>query len=236
MTTKKKLVVLTGAGISAESGIATFRGSGGLWEGHDVTQVASPQGWQSDPALVLEFYNQRRRQMVACAPNRGHAALAELEAFFDVQVITQNIDDLHERGGSTRVMHLHGEILYARSTGDPERLYYLEGGKDIVLGDRCELGTQLRPHIVWFGEDVPLFPVAVSMAMEADVFMVVGTSMVVYPAASLVSYVPAHAPVFIVDPHKPEVPRRPGMRFIEANATVGIPSLMEELKAIAAGA
>jgi NAD-dependent deacetylase len=233
MKTKKKLVVLTGAGISAESGIATFRGSGGLWEGHDVTQVASPEGWRQNRELVLEFYNQRRRQMVNCQPNEGHRALAELEKYFDVQIITQNIDDLHERGGSTKILHLHGEILYARSTSHPDLLYFLEGGKDIVIGDKCEHGSQLRPHIVWFGEDVTEFQNAVNLSAQADIFLVVGTSLVVYPANTLVTYAPKHVPVYIVDPNRPDMVSGSRYRFIEQPATLGLPQIMEELKAFA---
>jgi NAD-dependent deacetylase len=233
MKTKKKLVVLTGAGISAESGIATFRGSGGLWEGHDVTKVASPEGWTKDRALVLEFYNQRRRQMVTCQPNEGHKALARLEEWFDVQIITQNIDDLHERAGSTKVLHLHGEILYARSTLDPKLTYFLEGGKDIVIGDKCERGSQLRPHIVWFGEDVPYFPHAAILSKEADAYLVVGTSLVVYPANTLVTYAPAEAPVYIIDPNRPDMVSGSRYRFIEEPATKGVPLIMDELKAMA---
>lgn len=232
-STKKKMVVLTGAGISAESGIPTFRGSNGLWEGHDVTQVASPQGWARDRALVLEFYNQRRRQMVQCEPNAGHKALVELEQYFDVQIITQNIDDLHERAGSSKILHLHGEILYARSTLDPSLTYFLEGGKDINIGDKCERGSQLRPHIVWFGEDVPVFPEAVAMSREADIFLVVGTSMVVYPANTLVTYPPKSAPVYIIDPHKPEIVKEYRFKFVEQPATLGLPQIMDELKAFA---
>ncbi len=231
--TKKKLVVLTGAGISAESGIATFRGSGGLWEGHDVTEVASPGGWYKNPAMVLEFYNQRRRQMVACAPNAGHFALVELEKHFDVQIITQNIDNLHERAGSTKVLHLHGEILFARSSQDESLLYELPGGKDIVLGDKCALGSQLRPHIVWFGEDVPLFPVAVNLSREAEIFIVVGTSLAVYPANTLVTYPLPGAAIYIVDPTKPDMLPRGRVRFVEQKATLGLPMIMDELVAMA---
>lgn len=233
MRTKKKLVVLTGAGISAESGIATFRGSGGLWEGHDVTKVASPAGWRENRELVLEFYNQRRRQMVNCNPNAGHKALADLEEFFDVQIITQNIDDLHERAGSTKILHLHGEILYARSTLDPKLTYFLEGGKDIAIGDKCERGSQLRPHIVWFGEDVTEFQHAVELSRQADVYLVVGTSLVVYPANTLVTYAPKPAPVYIVDPNKPEMVAGSKYRFVEQPATTGMAAIMDELKALA---
>jgi NAD-dependent deacetylase len=229
----KKLVVLTGAGISAESGIATFRGSGGLWEGHDVTKVASPDGWRQNRELVLEFYNQRRRQMVTCAPNAGHYALVELEKYFDVQIITQNIDDLHERAGSSKILHLHGEILYARSTVDPSLLYYLEGGKDINIGDKCERGSQLRPHIVWFGEDVTVFPEAAKMSAEADVFMVVGTSLVVYPANTLVNYADGTCPVFIVDPNEPDYVKQARVKYVQQPATTGISSIMDQLMALA---
>lgn len=229
----KKLVVLTGAGISAESGIATFRGSGGLWEGHNVTEVASPDGWRKSRELVLEFYNQRRRQMVTCAPNAGHFALVELEKHFDVQIITQNIDDLHERAGSSKILHLHGEILYARSTVDPSLLYYLDGGKDIVVGDKCERGSQLRPHIVWFGEDVPLFRKAAELSAEADLFMVVGTSLVVYPANTLVNYAPGDSPVFIVDPGEPDFVKQERVKFIQQPATTGIHAIMDQLLALA---
>lgn len=225
----KKLVVLTGAGISAESGIATFRGSGGLWEGHNVTEVASPEGWRKSRELVLEFYNQRRRQMVTCSPNQGHLDLVELEQYFDVQIITQNIDDLHERAGSSKILHLHGEILYARSTVDPSLIYYLEGGKDINIGDKCERGSQLRPHIVWFGEDVTMFREAVRLSAEADIFMVVGTSLVVYPANTLVSYSPEDCPVYIVDPGEPEFVKESRVKFVQQPATTGIRSIMEQL-------
>lgn len=233
MSNKKKMVVLTGAGISAESGIPTFRGSNGLWEGHDVTQVASPQGWARDRALVLEFYNQRRRQMVQCQPNAGHEALVELEQYFDVQIITQNIDDLHERAGSSKIMHLHGEILYARSTLDPTLLYLLDGGKDINIGDKCARGSQLRPHIVWFGEDVPLFPEAVKLSREADIFLVVGTSLVVYPANTLVTYASNSTPVYIIDPNKPDIVKDYRFKFVEHPATTGIHHIMDDLKAFA---
>ena len=229
----EKLVVLTGGGISAESGIATFRGSGGLWEGHNVQDVASPQGWQKDPAMVLEFYNQRRRQMVKCAPNAGHKALVELEQYFDIQIITQNIDNLHERAGSQNILHLHGEILLARSTVDPSLLYELEGGKDIVLGDFCEKGAQLRPHIVWFGEDVPEFQRAVQLSNAADIFMVVGTSLAVYPANTLLEYTEPHVPIYIVDPGQPEFQSSKRIRLVQAPATLGIPAIMDELIALA---
>lgn len=226
---KKKLVVLTGAGISAESGIPTFRGSGGLWEGKNVQEVASPLGWQQDQAMVLDFYNQRRRQMVKCAPNAGHLALVELEKHFDLQIITQNIDNLHERAGSSNVLHLHGEILLARSTADPSLIYPLEGGKDILQGDLCEKGSQLRPHIVWFGEDVPEFENAVRISHQADLYMVVGTSLAVYPANTLINYTKDATPIYIVDPGKPDFIPHARIHLVQAPATTGIPSIMDEL-------
>jgi NAD-dependent deacetylase len=186
---KKKLVVLTGAGISAESGIATFRDAGGLWEGHRVEDVATPEGWMKNPALVLEFYNQRRKRALEVKPNRGHEILAELEQYFDVTVVTQNVDDLHERAGSTHIIHLHGSLFESRSTVDENLVYRIQGWA-LNLGDRCEKGSQLRPNIVWFGEVVPMMEVAARYAAQADIFLVVGTSMVVYPAAGLIHYVP----------------------------------------------
>lgn len=218
----KKLIVLTGAGISAESGINTFRDANGLWEGHDVMEVASPQGWQNDPELVLDFYNQRRRQLLEVLPNPAHHALASLEKTFDVQIITQNVDDLHERGGSTKVMHLHGELLKARSTFD-ERLVY-DWKKDILWGDFCEHQYQLRPHIVWFGEDVPLIEAAIACVSQADVLMIIGTSMQVYPAAGLVHYAKKGVPIFFIDP-KPSITEAylPNLTIIPEKATIGVP-------------
>ena len=201
-STKSKLVVLSGAGMSAESGIATFRGADGLWEGHRVEEVASPEGFEANPELVLEFYNQRRRQIVAAQPNEGHLALARLESMFDVHVVTQNVDDLHERAGSTRVLHLHGEIRKARSTRREDVVLDLPG-TELNLGDVGPEGAQLRPHIVWFGEAVPLIDAAMDVVAAADVVIVVGTSLQVYPAAGLVGYAPPHAPVHVVDPHAP---------------------------------
>lgn len=226
---KKKLVVLTGAGISAESGIPTFRGSGGLWEGRNVQEIASPEGWAQNRALVLDFYNQRRRQMVQCQPNAGHFALVELEQYFDVQIITQNIDNLHERAGSSKILHLHGEILFARSTIDRNLRYELAGGKDIQIGDLCEKGSQLRPDIVWFGEDVPEFQNAAILSNWADIFMVVGTSLAVYPANTLLNYTKEEAPIYIVDPGQPEFISSPFIHHHQAPATTGIPALMSEL-------
>lgn len=219
--TRKKLVVLTGAGISAESGIKTFRDAGGLWEGYDVTEVASPEGWNRDPELVLEFYNERRKQIKSAKPNLGHQVLKELESRFDVTIITQNIDDLHERAGSSKVLHLHGSIFQSRSTIDPNLIYDMDE-LEINLGDLCEKGSQLRPNIVWFGEAVPMIEVAMREAMEADIFIVAGTSLLVYPAAGLVEYVPLESPIFIVDPVKPEVFPRHTLHFIEEKATTGL--------------
>ena len=201
-TSKPKLVVLSGAGMSAESGIATFRGADGLWEGYRVEEVASPEGFKANPELVLEFYNQRRRQIVAAQPNEGHFALARLESLFDVHIVTQNVDDLHERAGSTQVMHLHGEIRKARSTRRQDLVLDLPG-TELNLGDVGSDGAQLRPHIVWFGEAVPLIDAAMDVVAAADVVIVVGTSLQVYPAAGLVGYAPPDAPIHVVDPHTP---------------------------------
>ncbi len=195
---RKKIVVLTGAGISAESGIKTFRDADGLWEGHDVMEVASPQGFMKNPELVLRFYNDRRAQLDEVEPNEAHKALAELESKYDVVIITQNVDDLHERGGSTNIVHLHGELKKMRSTGNDDAIYPYE--KAIKLGDKCEAGHQLRPHIVWFGEDVPMIPIAVNHMLEADIAMIIGTSMQVYPAAGLIGYAPTQIPKYFVDP------------------------------------
>lgn len=194
----KKLVVLSGAGISAESGIKTFRDADGLWEGHDVMEVASVEGWRANQSLVLDFYNQRRRQLREVNPNRGHEILAELESDFDITIITQNVDDLHERAGSSHVIHLHGELLKAKSTRN--HLHIVDWTTDICQGDNCPDGHQMRPHIVWFGEDVPLLYDAAQLASQADIFLVVGTSLQVYPAAGIVSYTEPHVPVFYIDP------------------------------------
>lgn len=227
---KPKLVVLSGAGVSAESGIATFRDSNGLWEGHDVTTVATPQGWQRNPALVLEFYNQRRRNALAAQPNAGHEALVRLEAAYDVRIVTQNVDNLHEKAGSSWVLHLHGELFKSRSTAD-ESLVYDIAGTELNLGDTCEKGSQLRPHIVWFGEAVPLMEQAAAEAVSADVFIIVGTSLVVYPAAGLLDYVPSHVPVYVVDPNLPPVSRRPNLHLIGEKASTGLSRLADELLA-----
>ena len=225
----KKLVVLTGAGISAESGLATFRNAGGLWEGHDVMEVASPEGWRKNKELVLEFYNQRRRQMHNVTFNDAHKALVRLEEIFDVTVITQNVDYFHERSGSTKVIHLHGELDKARSSVNPELIYDLNG-KDIKIGDKCEEGSQLRPHVVWFGEMVPMMETAVRHCLEAEIFIVIGTSLVVYPAASLLEFVPDNTKIYLIDPEKPEyLPYQKDVEFIQEKAVKGTSELVEKL-------
>lgn len=218
---KKKLVVLTGAGISAESGIATFRDANGLWEGHDVMEVASPQGWRKNPELVLDFYNQRRKNAHTAMPNAGHQALADLEKDFDVRIITQNVDDLHERAGSTNVIHLHGKLFESRSTLDPTLVYQMEGWQ-LNLGDKCERGSQLRPNIVWFGEPVPMMEKAMEETLGADFFMVVGTSLVVYPAAGLVDLVQPEIPIFVVDPNLPQMRLNAQVQRFEEKASTGV--------------
>ena len=225
--TRKKLVVLTGAGVSAESGIRTFRDSNGLWENHDIMEVASPEGWRRNRTLVQEFYNQRRKQARECQPNAAHLTLAELENHLDVQIITQNVDDLHERAGSTKVLHLHGELQKAQSTLDPRLVYPLEHW-EIREGDKCEKGSQLRPFIVWFGEAVPMMVPAMELARQADYFLVLGTSLQVYPAASLIDYVPKSAEKFLIDPVKPESYLGKEVQIIQEKATVGM-QLFKEL-------
>jgi NAD-dependent deacetylase len=226
----KKLVVLTGAGISAESGIATFRDAGGLWEGYKIEDVATPEAWYKNPTLVLDFYNQRRRKAHEVKPNRGHEILVELEKQFDVAIITQNVDDLHERAGSSRVIHLHGSLFESRSTKNPALVYKIKG-TELNMGDVCELGSQLRPNIVWFGEAVPMIEVAADIASGADVFLVVGTSMVVYPAAGLIDYVPDHVPKYVVDPKKPEILHVPNLEFILDKASTGMERVRKMLVA-----
>ncbi len=227
----RKLIALTGAGISAESGLATFRDSGGLWEGYRVEDVATPDAWRRNPDLVLEFYNQRRQAALAAAPNRGHLVLAELERDFDVTVITQNVDDLHERAGSRHVIHLHGSLFESRSTFDPALIYKIDGW-ELKKGDKCEKGSQLRPNIVWFGEAVPMMEKAAWIASTADVFLVVGTSMAVYPAASLIDYVPDQAKKYIVDPKKPDILHVPNLAFITDKASIGMVKLRSMLLAL----
>ena len=224
----KRLVVLTGAGMSAESGISTFRDSGGLWEQYPVKDVATPEGWRRNPALVLNFYNERRKQLLAAQPNEGHRGLAALERYFDVRIVTQNVDNLHERAGSTRVLHLHGELMKVRSTGPGEEVFDVDPAHyETHLGDLCPRGYQLRPHIVWFGEAVPNFPLAVEWVSQADVLVIIGTSMQVYPAAGLIHYAPANAPVYLIDPH--EVLDDPHVRFIQKGASEGVKELTEIL-------
>lgn len=226
----KRVVVLTGAGISAESGISTFRDSNGLWENHNVQDVASPAGWRKNPALVLEFYNQRRRQAREVQPNEGHLALVELEKKYDVQIITQNVDDLHERAGSTNILHLHGMLNKGRSVNNPQKIYDIAG--DIVLGDKAEDGGQMRPHIVWFGEAVPMMEVAAEIAEKADIMLVIGTSLVVYPAAGLLTCVEDHVPIYIIDPNKPQVARRRNVEYIQKKGTEGVPEIVAKLLAV----
>ncbi|MBK6264495.1 NAD-dependent deacylase [Marivirga sp. S37H4] len=223
----KKLIVLTGAGISAESGIPTFRGADGLWEGHDVTAVASPDGWRKDKELVLDFYNQRRKAIQHALPNKGHQILAELESFFDVHIITQNIDDLHEKAGSSNILHLHGEIGKARSTVDPTLVYDIKGW-ELKVGDKCEKNSQLRPHIVWFGEIVPMIEPASRLVAQADILLVVGTSLQVYPAAGLIHEVKPGTPIYVVDPETPAYYGNEKINGIQKPASEG----MKELKDI----
>lgn len=225
---KKKLVVLTGAGVSADSGLKTFRDGDGLWEGYRVEDVATPEAWRRDPALVLKFYNERRRALLHAEPNAAHLALAELENTFAVTIITQNVDNLHERAGSTHVIHLHGELTKSQSTYDPSLVYEIVG-PELNLGDRCEKGSQLRPFIVWFGEAVPAMETALTAARQAEIFIVVGTSLVVYPAAGLVDFAPADCPVYVVDPKRPPIFGRRSVDFITERAAVGMPLLAERL-------
>lgn len=224
----KKLVVLTGAGMSAESGISTFRDAGGLWEQHRVEDVATPQGWSRNPALVLDFYNQRRKQLLECKPNAGHLALAELEKSYEVQIITQNVDNLHEQAGSSHVLHLHGELMKVRSTSPFEEVFELDTDNyETHLGDKCPKGFQLRPHIVWFGEAVPEIENAIRLTEKADVLVIIGTSMQVYPAASLINYIKPNTPVYLIDPHEVNV--------FSSNVTVikkGASEGMKELSSI----
>jgi NAD-dependent deacetylase len=225
---KKKLVVLTGAGISAESGIKTFRDSDGLWEGHNVIDVATPEGWRKNPELVLDFYNQRRKQLKEVHPNLGHQILAELESHFDVQIITQNVDDLHERAGSKNVLHLHGELLKVRSTVDPN--YTLDWQEDLNFGDFDSNKNQLRPHIVWFGEEVPALEEAIAITETADYFVVIGTSLQVYPAAGLIDFTASHVPVFYIDPKPIKIHNlRNPLETIPMCATEGVAFLKNRL-------
>lgn len=223
---KQKVVIITGAGISAESGLKTFRDSNGLWEGHDVKAVASPQGWTDDMELVLNFYNERRRQLLEVHPNSAHKALVDLENYFDVHIITQNVDDLHERAGSSNVLHLHGELLKVRSTYDEDLI--LDWRTDLIAGDMCEHNFQLRPHIVWFGEMVPLLEPAAHLVSQADYIVIIGTSMQVYPAAGLIDYAKLTASVHFVDP-KPAIDARANLTIHAETATIGVPKVVELL-------
>lgn len=224
----KKLVVLSGSGISAESGIQTFRDMGGLWEQYDITEVASPQAWESNRTLVLDFYNQRRKQLFECEPNSAHLALTKLERNFDVSIITQNVDDLHERAGSKNVLHLHGELKKVRSTIDPNLIYEMDHW-ELKEGDVCEKGSQLRPHIVWFGEPVKAITKAAEIAATADIFLIIGTSLSIYPAAGLVDFVPQKTPIFIIDPDSPAYNSSSKIEVIKENATKGMEILKEQL-------
>jgi NAD-dependent deacetylase len=224
---KKKIVVLSGAGISAESGLKTFRDSDGLWEGYDVAEVATPRAWKKNPQLVLDFYNMRRKNVADANPNAAHAGLAQLEKDFDVTIITQNIDDLHERAGSTKVLHLHGSIFKMRSEYDEDRLYEIR--EDMKLGDKDEHGHQLRPAIVWFEEAVPKIEEAIPLVYEADIFVVIGTSLVVYPAAGLVNYAPMDIPKYIIDKKIPYTSSVRNLTVIEKAATEGIKELQDLL-------
>ena len=225
----KKLVVLSGAGMSVESGLRTFREMGGLWEEYDVMEVASPHAWQKDRALVLRFYNERRKQLLEAEPNSGHFGLHELEKNFEVWIVTQNVDDLHERAGSSRILHLHGELKKSRSTADPNLVYEIDGWK-LDEGDLCEKGSQLRPHIVWFGEAVPAIEEAAGIVSMADIFVIIGTSMNVYPAAGLINYVSDSAPIYIIDPNEVPVAGHPRIKVIQKGAGEGVQSLIEELR------
>ncbi|MFI5453170.1 NAD-dependent deacetylase [Pedobacter sp. UC225_61] len=227
---KKRLVVLTGAGISAESGIKTFRDSDGLWEGYNIYDVATPDAWERNPTLVQEFYNERRKQVLKAEPNLAHLELAKLEEHFDVQIITQNIDDLHERAGSTQITHLHGIITFAQSDKNSSLIYPIKGD-ELKMGEYCELGSQLRPHVVWFGEAVPMIETAAVICEEADLFMLVGTSLAVYPAAGLLDFVPASVPKYIIDPKIPSVNQYANLIKIEKSATAGVKEVAKLLKA-----
>jgi NAD-dependent deacetylase len=226
--TMKKMVVLTGAGISAESGLRTFRDMGGLWEQYDVMQVASIDGWYKNPELMINFYNDRRHQLEHAEPNAGHIAFAELEKYFDVTIITQNVDNLHERAGSTKIIHLHGELTKIRSSKNENEIIDI-GYNDLHWGDKSKDGSQLRPYIVWFGEAVPMIEPAAEIASQADIFVVAGTSLNVYPAAGLIDYIEPGTPVFLIDPNEVYVNRRHDVTVIKENASVGVPLLKDIL-------
>lgn len=221
------IVVLTGAGVSAESGIKTFRDSNGLWENHDIMEVASPEGFAKNPELVLDFYNKRRKQLLEVKPNEAHKALTKLEQNHDVTIITQNVDDLHERAGSKRVLHLHGELLKVRSTGDEKTI--LEWKKDLHLGDCCDNNYQLRPHVVWFGEMVPMMDEATQYVAEAEILIIIGTSMQVYPAAGLLQFAPQNTPIYFVDPN-PSISSSERIHVFAENASTGVPKVISEIE------
>ena len=223
-----RIVVLSGAGISAESGLKTFRDAAGLWEGYRVEEVATPEAWRKDPALVQRFYNERRKQVIQAEPNEAHRALVKLENFFDTWIVTQNIDDLHERAGSKNVVHLHGEIRKSRSSVDQGLVYGIEGW-ELRLGEKCEKNSQLRPHVVWFGEAVPMMDAAIEIMAEASICMVIGTSLVVYPAASLMAYLPLQAQIYLIDPKAGEIQCERAVKRISAPATTGVPEAVSRL-------
>lgn len=224
---KKHLVILSGAGMSQESGIRTFRDMDGLWEEYDVMEVATPEAWHRNPELVMKFYNDRRKQLYECHPNPGHTGLAELEKFFDVDIITQNIDDLHERAGSSRVLHLHGELKKARSSVDESLIYDIDGW-ELKFGQLCARGSQLRPHVVWFGEAVPAMEQAIPIVEKADIMVVIGTSLNVYPAAGLINYTKRDTPIYLIDPERPSAFIR-NVTFIQEKASKGVELLKELL-------
>lgn len=224
----QRLVVLTGAGISAESGLKTFRDSGGLWEGYNVMEVATPEGWQRNPKLVLQFYNDRRKQALSAKPNRAHLILAELQNDFDVTIITQNVDNLHEQGGSKNVIHLHGNLFESRSSEDESLIYPIDGW-ELKMGDVCEKGSQLRPNIVWFGELVPMIVTAAQVASDSEIFLIVGTSLQVYPAASLIDYVKHEVQKIVIDPKIPDNHHIPNVLFLEEKAVDGMKKVKEML-------
>jgi NAD-dependent deacetylase len=223
----KKIVVITGAGISAESGLQTFRDSGGLWEGYNVYDVATPEAWIRNPDLVQKFYNERRKSVIAAQPNPAHYALVKLQEKYDVTVITQNIDDLHERAGSTKIIHLHGQITKSQSDRNPKLVYDIPGW-ELKMGELCELGFQLRPHVVWFGEAVPMIEIAAELCYDADIVIVIGTSLQVYPAAGLIDLVPAKAQKFLVDPKALEISAK-NVEMIQENAVKAVPDLVGRL-------
>ncbi|MGQ1787360.1 SIR2 family NAD-dependent protein deacylase [Saccharicrinis sp. GN24d3] len=225
---KTKIAVFSGAGMSQESGIMTFRDMGGLWEQYDITEVASPIAWANTPQLVMDFYNQRRKQLFECEPNKGHLLIAQLEKKYDVQVITQNVDDLHERAGSTNVLHLHGELKKVRSTIDTSLVYEMKDW-ELKLGDLCEKGSQLRPHIVWFGEAVWAMHEAVELIQEAEMVLVVGTSLNVYPAAGLLNYIKDTIPIYVIDPGSPAFTPQENITFIQKKASHGMEELIDIL-------